>query len=337
MNTKRLLSLVMPVYNAERFLERALESIANQTYKNFIVLLIDDGSTDRSAEICKKYVNKYCDNKESGLLFKYFFKENGGVSDARNYGLKYAELEYVTFMDSDDVIDPNHIENFINNIGNIEWIMQGMREIDEKGKVIKEYKNENNFFSTRDVFWDNNILKKTSAFDWVNNKMYKTNIIINNNIKFAIDTINSDRLFNIEYSKYINNFLMLNSCSYNYMYVHDSITHSYIHPVKFINSAKLHDKNLDYNKFNKEMQKYNIRFFSRFLMHALGLCIVSPLSKLTLKERTKLLSQIIKYFFNSNSFEKNRKYTVEKTLFNVFDFGVKLLKIIYIKISKNAS
>ena len=95
MNKK--ITVFMPVYNSERYLKEAIDSILNQSYKNFELLIINDGSTDRSQEIIDKYVN--LDSR-----FKGYIKKNGGLSDARNYGLKYVNSEYVMFIDSDDFV-----------------------------------------------------------------------------------------------------------------------------------------------------------------------------------------------------------------------------------------
>ncbi len=92
------LSIVVPVYNVQQYIERCLESIKNQTYMNFEVILVDDGSTDQSAEICQAYV-------KADKRFKYYKKENGGLADARNYGLKYVSGDYIGFVDSDDYIE----------------------------------------------------------------------------------------------------------------------------------------------------------------------------------------------------------------------------------------
>lgn len=95
-----LISIIIPVYNAEKYLEECLTSVQNQDYKNFEAIIIDDGSTDSSAEICKKFV-------ETDSRFRYFYQNNAGVSSARNTALKMAEGEFFGFIDSDDFIKPD--------------------------------------------------------------------------------------------------------------------------------------------------------------------------------------------------------------------------------------
>lgn len=96
-------SVIIPVYNVEKYLRECLDSIANQTLDDIQVLMIDDGSTDNSAQICKEYANKY-----DG--FEYHYKENGGTATARNVGLNNAKGEYIGFVDSDDYIEPDMFE-----------------------------------------------------------------------------------------------------------------------------------------------------------------------------------------------------------------------------------
>ena len=98
-----LISIIVPIYNVENYLRHCLESIQNQTYQNFECLLINDGSSDNSAEICREYVEK--DSR-----FRYFEKENGGVSSARNLGIERSKGQYITFIDSDDWVDSDYLE-----------------------------------------------------------------------------------------------------------------------------------------------------------------------------------------------------------------------------------
>lgn len=97
------ITIIVPVYNVEQYLRQCMDSILNQTYQEIEVLLVNDGSTDASDEICREYAER--DNR-----IRYFVKENGGLSDARNYALDRATGEYVTFVDSDDFLMEQALE-----------------------------------------------------------------------------------------------------------------------------------------------------------------------------------------------------------------------------------
>ena len=102
----KAVSIIVPIYNQEEFLNRCIDSVLNQTYKNIELILIDDGSTDASFEICKEYA---VDNEK----VKVFMKKNGGVSSSRNLGLRKATGEFIFFLDADDAIEKNVIENLV--------------------------------------------------------------------------------------------------------------------------------------------------------------------------------------------------------------------------------
>lgn len=133
------ISIIVPVYNTEKYLERCLESIINQTYKNLEIILIDDGSTDKSGKICDEYAKK--DSR-----VKVLHKENRGQATARNLGLEYATGDYLGFVDSDDWISTDMYEHLIqllnNNNADIAFIERCMvnGKKDEYKKSIKKIK-----------------------------------------------------------------------------------------------------------------------------------------------------------------------------------------------------
>ena len=106
-----LVSIIVPVYNVEKYLERCIDSLVNQTLKDIEIILVDDGSTDDSGNICDKYAKK-------DKRIKVIHKENGGLSDARNIGLSIANGRYLQFVDSDDFIHKQMIEILYNTIIN---------------------------------------------------------------------------------------------------------------------------------------------------------------------------------------------------------------------------
>ena len=93
---EKLLTIIVPIYNVELYLEQCLNSLVNQTVTNFKVILVDDGSKDGSGIIAKRYAEKYPE------MFRYLFKKNAGLGAARNTGMEYCDTEYVEFLDSDD-------------------------------------------------------------------------------------------------------------------------------------------------------------------------------------------------------------------------------------------
>lgn len=107
-----LISIVIPIYNAEKYLEECLNSIKNQTYKNFEVIMVNDGSKDDSETICMNFLR-------SDSRFRYLKKENAGVSSARNVGLDNVEGDYITFIDADDWVDENYLELLIATVKKI--------------------------------------------------------------------------------------------------------------------------------------------------------------------------------------------------------------------------
>ena len=123
--SKTLISIIVPIYNVENYLRQCLDSIMNQTYQNFECLLINDGSPDNSAEICREYVDK-------DASFRYFEKENGGVSSARNLGIEHSKGEYITFIDSDDWVDSDYLEVLHSKIKeyNTDFVISSYKKFD---------------------------------------------------------------------------------------------------------------------------------------------------------------------------------------------------------------
>ena len=107
----QLISIIVPVYNVEEYLKQCLDSILEQIYRNWELILVNDGSTDSSGLICQEYAEK-------DARICYFEKENGGLSDARNYGIEQAKGEYLTFVDSDDFLEASHLSVLYNALVN---------------------------------------------------------------------------------------------------------------------------------------------------------------------------------------------------------------------------
>ena len=128
-----MISIIVPIYNVEKYLNRCLDSIKNQTYTDFEVLMIDDGSTDGSAIVARDFLDD--------LRFKYYYQHNQGLSAARNTGLDNAIGEFVCFIDSDDYIELNYLETLLESLisNNADVAQCGMSRVLENGETSKMY------------------------------------------------------------------------------------------------------------------------------------------------------------------------------------------------------
>ena len=198
----RKFSIIIPVYNTEKYLEKCISSVINQKYKNFEVILIDDGSKDNSGAICDEYAKK--DNK-----VKVIHQINAGVSTARNVGIKNAKGKYIIFLDSDDSLNGESLTRLNGIIEKNEEIDCILYNVDGEFKdgMYKEEK-------LKSLIVQLIITEKINP-PW--NKVYKRNIIEENNIVFDKNIqIGEDLLFSITYLSYANNICILNEELYNY-------------------------------------------------------------------------------------------------------------------------
>ncbi len=207
------ISIIVPVYNVEKYLLQCIDSICSQTFSDFELILVDDGSLDRSGEICDKYALQ--DNR-----VKVIHKPNGGVSSARNTGLDNAQGEYVMFCDSDDYAEPQWCEELLNMIQKHpeSWCFCGCHCVDANDKIFKSncvYNKECNYqILSMSEYW--NIYKTNySALLWI--RIFNNEIIKKYNIRFDENmSVSEDVLFNLEYGKHCNEFAIVNLPLYNH-------------------------------------------------------------------------------------------------------------------------
>lgn len=177
MNTvHQLVTIVVPIYNVEDYLEKCLVSLSCQSLKSIRVLLIDDGSTDSSSAIAKRYVTK--DNR-----FEYYYKDNGGLSSARNFGLEKVRSKYVAFVDSDDWVHPNMYLDMSLALEESEADIAtcGMFLAYPDGE-LKEKKIKNGIYELSSLESYVELLNNIRVASW--DKLYKTSLFINNDIRY---------------------------------------------------------------------------------------------------------------------------------------------------------
>lgn len=211
-------SIIIPIYNTEKHLDKCLASISNQSFADFECILIDDGSTDNSPIICDEWAAK--DNR-----FVVIHKKNAGVSAARNDGIGKAKGEHILFIDSDDWIDENYIaEMFGHSIGADLTISGQIREYDDGQRVFLPPSTER--FTITDIH--------TTKFtflceNWLlfapHEKLYVSDIIKQNHIQFKVGCqYGEDLQFNFEYLNHVNTISTFNQALYHYRISEDSLS-----------------------------------------------------------------------------------------------------------------
>ena len=217
------ISIIVPIYNAEKVLKRCVDSILNQSYKNFELILINDGSKDKSIDIINEY-------KEKDERIKVIDNKNKGVSETRNIGIKTSKGEYIQFIDADDFIDPYMIEETLKEIekNKADSVITGLYLDIESENEIKSSKQT---FEYKIEEGNSNIA--VAVMDRLNgtyinspvNKIYKKSIIIDNNIYMdkTID-LGEDLLFNLEYLKNCKNGVLYKTVYYIYRYRYQKLS-----------------------------------------------------------------------------------------------------------------
>lgn len=207
-----LVSIIIPVYNVERYIKACLESLCEQTYQEIEIIAIDDGSTDLSGDICDKIAKK--DSRVS-----VFHLPNRGVAKARNYGIEIAKGEYFAFADSDDVVAYNFIEQAVLAIKNVDYVSCAFKTVSDKAEeCLVDYMLEYGVSVNCTEY-----LKKMAEYQagayWGANwgKLYKTSIINEHNIRFEPNVgFAEDLRFNLEYLKYVDKVALIHNPVYYY-------------------------------------------------------------------------------------------------------------------------
>lgn len=205
-------SIIMPVYNKAKYLENMVNCILSQTYTNFELIIINDGSTDGSDKICDKL------SKDSRI--KVIHIENAGVSNARNIGLEIVRGEYIQFLDADDYIEKNMLEDLVKiaDKNKPDLIISGIKKVDQNNKLIENILP--NFDGITDVskMMENfgEVQRTTGIYGYISNKFIKRSIIKENNLKFNTSIwLAEDLDFYLELYKYI---CKVYFCRYSYYY-----------------------------------------------------------------------------------------------------------------------
>ena len=245
-------SVIVPIYNVEKYLEKCINSLLSQTLEDIQIILVNDGSKDNSGNIAKEYEKN---NKDRVI---YVEKENGGLSDASNYGLKYATGDFIAFLDSDDYIEKNAYEKMYNKAieENADYVeCDFIWEFPDKIRVDKQYpyKNKKEMLSfVRVVAW---------------NKLIKRQLIIDNNLEFPKGLRYEDVEFTYKLIPFINKFAYVDKPFIHYVQREGSIANVQNERTAEIftvldNVIEFYKENNIYDEYRDELE-YN---YARYLL-----------------------------------------------------------------------
>ncbi len=209
-----LLSVIVPIFKVEEYLDRCVESIVNQTYKNLEIILVDDGSPDNCPQMCDSWAEK--DNR-----IKVIHKENGGLSDARNAGLKIATGEIVSFIDSDDWIELDMFERMLNRMieDDSDIASCGVKWVEEGGSVIRYVTTNDGVLDTQSAMKE--LLNDGKLKQHVWNKVYKYNLI--KDILFEKGKYHEDVFWSYQIVGRVKSVSIVKESFYNYVQRSNSI------------------------------------------------------------------------------------------------------------------
>lgn len=220
MNDKKL-SIIVPVYNVEDYIDKCLESIVNQTYRNLEIILVEDGATDKCPQICDEWESK--DER-----IKVIHKQNGGLASARNSGIEEATGEYMAFVDSDDWLEVNVYEKIIKLLeeSQANVAVFGMTKIDEQGKVLSVHLPDKRVIEGECIEKEVFGLIADNFYGYAWNKVYRSDIIKKSGIRNNPQIIDREDLaFNLEIMPFLDKIVCVDVMGYYYLQRGTSLLH----------------------------------------------------------------------------------------------------------------
>lgn len=275
-----LVSIIIPLYNAKKYISDCMECVTGQTYRNLEILLINDGSNDGSEKLCKSYMEK--DER-----IRYFYKNNGGAASARNLGIMQARGKYLYFMDIDDILEKDAIELMyhIYQKHNVDLVIGNVKHISIYGDATSEWIDKDTKFENKDavrelIYAFANDMKSYKMLYCAWGKLYRTDIVKENAICFneKICT-HEDNVFLIEYIACCNSAYYIGKCLYVYRHYRqkDSDNESYSNtgylagPLDFEYVVREVKKILVEKKYNRVISNFYSEYAIIIMFHCVRL------------------------------------------------------------------
>jgi glycosyltransferase involved in cell wall biosynthesis len=300
---KDLISVIVPVYKVEKYLEKCIESIIKQTYTNLQIILVDDGSPDNCGKICDEYAKK--DSR-----IEVIHKINGGLSDARNVGINRANGRYIGFVDSDDYIKEDMYEKLINlikeydadiSICNLYDVIDGKEYVRNKDNGIHEY-------SRIDILKEILLDKNIQSYAW--NKLYKKELF--DEIKYPIGKKYEDIGTTFYLFEKCNKIVVTSEPEYYYLKRADSLVNN-VTESTILDYTEIIIQRYLYIKQNiKELRKYNNYYLAKTLITAHN--DIENLENISegMQQRYKKLYELVLEIIKSNSKDIDELFSEEQ-------------------------
>ena len=304
-----LVSVIVPVYNVEKYLKECVESIINQTYKNLEIILVDDGSPDNCGVICDEY-------KKSDNRIFVIHKENGGLSDARNAGLKVARGKYLTFVDSDDYINDRYIELLHNAIikNNVSVSQCGINKVRNNNEKIEEIG-----YKEKCVKQGKQMIKEMYGTNWENtvvwNKMYLKELF--RDIKFPKGKIHEDEFTTYKILYNADKVAIINEYLYCYRQNEESIMGKKFN-VKRLDILEGIEGRINFFKEHNEKELYNLSL--EFYLQKIRESYLNI--KKYINENNKIESELIEKHKKYSKYLLKAKNVKIKTKFKILIFSI---------------
>ena len=290
---KDKISIIVPVYNVEEYLEKCIESLIGQTYKNLEIILVDDGSEDKSGEICDLW-------KDKDSRIRVIHKQNGGLSDARNSGMDIATGDYIGFIDSDDYINKRVYEILLNNINNYNSDISAcsIKKIHKSNEVYNSAITNRNIsiFTAEEALRD--LIEEGMLKQTVWNKLYKKSVI--KDIRFEFGKIHEDEFWSYQVFGKSSKIVYTDEGMYYYLQRSGSIMD------KPFSIKRLDALEARYNRLNYIIQNYpNLELKSKISLFFSCLYQYQYMLKSTNVNEKEYCKYIIKRYIDCISFRKD--------------------------------
>ena len=318
-----MISIIVPVYNVEKYIRKCLDSIIGQTYTDLEIILVDDGSPDNSGAICDEYA-------KNDSRIKVIHKQNGGLSSARNAGLDVASGEFVTFIDSDDYIEADTISSVVDAISQkqVEIVLIREKQVNQKGETTKKVGDKptnTTFYKGKDFLVELVLGKQING---ACDKFYKRECI--NNLRFEEGRHHGeDMLFNVQYLDCVNTVGYVDSIKYSYVSNDDSVTHA---PFNNHSVDSIYFKDKVYNIVKEKYPAYTGTLARRCFVARLTLLrlIYNSLQQKEQKELIKESQNYLKQNYRQVKSELSGKEKIEYILYRF----IRPIYFLYLKIIK---